>query len=229
MDKIKNKLKQDLDKKNRRHNRKAKRMSTNILSKLKTTIPPHREITNKSSRRIIDALKEQYKQYNQAILDVGEIRDEYQLLVNDESVRNPFIVSSGLVDIIRNETKNLNSNEKKARRIYDWIEKNIEYGKGLKKYSNSEEVINQRRGVCGEMAFVYVTMARCIGLKSSYVSVRRDYSGKKVHHACAVVRTERGNIFVDPAYHTYDVKHKDYEVLNDVEVLERFNQWRGRE
>jgi hypothetical protein len=76
------------------------------------------------------------------------------------------------------------------------------------------------------MAFLYITMARCIGLKSAYVSVTRDCNGKKVWHGCAVVDAGHKKVLVDPAYHVFDVKHRKYEILDDSRVLEMFNAWR---
>jgi len=76
------------------------------------------------------------------------------------------------------------------------------------------------------MAFLYITMARSVNLRASYVSVTRDCHRKKVHHACAMVHTLSRDIMVDPAYHTFGIEHKEYKVLTDMDVLERFNQWR---
>jgi hypothetical protein len=186
-------------------------------------------IDQNTSRRIVSKLKEQYKQYHQPTLDVGQISDSYSVSVTDDSVENPFIISSGLVGIIKRRTEGCSSREQKARAIYDWIEQNIQYGKSRSGYSNSEEVLERGKGICGEMVFVYVTMARSVGLESAFVEVDVDYKGKRVAHACGIVETERGNILVDPAYHMYDVHHRDYKVLSDLDVLVRFNQWRGRD
>ena len=138
--------------------------------------------------------------------------------------------NSELVRIIRAATKDLTSKEAKARIIYDWIEQNIEYGKidGRAGYIDSKEVLSYRRGICAEMAFLYIAMARSVGLKSNFVSVDRDYKGKRVSHACAVVETERGLVFVDPAYHTYDVKHKKYQIWRDMDIINMFRRMNGR-
>ena len=172
------------------------------------------------------------KQEPEKLIDfrkLGQVKGKYKFLVSDSSIENPFIISSELVEIIKDHTKNCRNDEEKAKAIYDWIEENIDYGdkKRTNGYKNSEEVLEQREGVCGEMAYVYVTMARCCGLKSNYVSVKYDFKGDRVAHACAAVEINGSYVLVDPAYHKFDVQHKEVEILTDKEVLEKFQLWRA--
>ena len=150
------------------------------------------------------------------------------VFVNDKSIQNPFVISKELVKIIKKETRYLSTSEDKAKAIFNWIERNIDYGERKKYYgySNTEEVLRNREGVCGEMAFLYITMARSINLKSSYVSVSKDCYRERVQHACAIVDIGHRDVLVDPAYHAYDVKHEKFKILSDAEVISRFNQWR---
>ncbi|MBS3106970.1 transglutaminase domain-containing protein [Candidatus Woesearchaeota archaeon] len=153
--------------------------------------------------------------------------DGYKVHVNDDSVIDPFAISNELIDIIRRETRHCSTREAKARRIFDWMQEHIDYRKrGFRPYATSLETFRRGGGVCGEQAFLYVSMARSTGLRSGYVSVSRDYKHKKVHHGCASVDIERGRILVDPAYHTFDIKHCKYEHLRDVEIIDRFYEWR---
>lgn len=82
-------------------------------------------------------------------------------------------------------------------------------------------------GVCGEMSFVYVTMARCAGLQSYYMHVDRDFRNKKVNHACAYVNVGR-DLFVDIAYKMYDIEHRRYKILNDQQIMKQYNNWRKK-
>jgi transglutaminase-like putative cysteine protease len=178
---------------------------------------------------VITQVKERYRgQKNETLLDFKQIRDEYQVALNDTSIPNPFVISTELVRIIRSYTRDLSGEEPKARAIFDWIEENIDYGDSKKthNYRNTQEVLKHREGVCGEMAFLYVTMARSLNLRSSYVSVSRDCFGKEVHHACAAVDIGIKDILADPAYHQFNIRHKEFQVLSDLQVLERFAQWR---
>ena len=195
-----------------------------IIEELKRNHRRNKVVVHSGS--VIEELKRDYRERSLPTLDISGIDSKYYLSVNDDSVHNPFVLSPSLVPLARKCGERSTSREGKAKAIYDWIERNIEYGRNNRGYSNSREVLDDGRGVCGEMAFLYISMARSIGLESSYVSVDRDFRGKKVSHACAVVDTERGDVYVDPAYHTYDIEHKQFEKLNDLEVLIRFNQWR---
>ena len=160
--------------------------------------------------------------------------DNYSVFVNDETVVNPFGISNRLVQIIQRETRGLATQESKARRIFDWMQSNIRYDedfrndRSLRSYASSLETLRRGEGVCGEQAFLYISMARSVGITSSYVVVTRDYKHKSVNHACACVTVERGKIHVDPAYHRYDIKHCKERHLKDREVIDNFRQWRSR-
>lgn len=180
---------------------------------------------------VISQLKIQRRSIYDASLDIGKIKGDYQVFVNDNSIINPFVISRDLARIINNHTKNLSSDEEKARAIFDWFENNIEYGNSNRRYgyNNATETLQNREGVCGEMAYLYITMARSVNLKSSYVHVDMDNYGKRVNHACAVVDIGLRNVFVDPAYHQYDIKHKDIKIQTDAQVINLFEQWRKYE
>jgi transglutaminase-like putative cysteine protease len=160
--------------------------------------------------------------------DISEVDPIYQVLLSDSTIQNPFIINSELIKIINKYTRDYSSREAKAKAIFYWIEENISYGDSHKQYGyrNTVEVLANKQGVCGEMVFLYITMSRSVNLRSNYVSVEIDCTGKRVNHACAVVETERGKVFVDPAYHTYDIQHKKVYICSDREVIERYNQWR---
>lgn len=162
-------------------------------------------------------------------LKVGEIDGNYQIVITERCVENPFVIDSELVKIIKKHTRKCTTDYDKARAIFDWFEENIQYGDRKRnghKYRNSEEVLETKEGVCGEMAYLYVAMSRVVGLKSNYVSVRRDCHGKKVHHGCAIVDTESGSVLVDPAYHIFDVQHSDYDSISDEKAINQFKEWR---
>jgi len=219
-----------------------------ILQSLKAQRSPRPEFD--VSRSIIYSLKQQFRPpYNypafpaetaslaqelqqdairEPLLDVSQIVPSYNVIVNDESLQNPFIISSSLVEIIREHTNNYQSQEDKAKAIYDWMEDNIEYGRdGRYGYKNSKETLETKEGICGEMAFLYITMARCCSLRSSFVDVEVDFKGKRVEHGCAIVDAGYRDVLADPAYHQFDIQHRRFRVLSDREVLEMFNEWRG--
>lgn len=177
---------------------------------------------------ILDLIKKDNKNKESPDLKVSSIDECYKVSVNDNSLNNPFLISPTLVKIIRKNVEYYKSLEEKSLSIFNWMQRNIVYGSENRKhgYRNSHETLEDKRGVCGEMAFLYITMARCCGLKSFYTSVEKDFQGKEVLHACASVNLTSKEILVDPAYHTYDIKHLEYKVLSDSEVIEKFNRWR---
>lgn len=229
--------------KNRRANKRY-RTSDNLVEMIKY------DIRNKANSRKQNASTSCYvPSYNQRIdtvvsdikhkqkerldetkLNLSSIGDNYYIYINDNSVLNPFGLDANVLKTINREIRDCYGLESKARKFFDWFQQNIKYGDSKKwaGYSTGQEVFRNKEGVCGEMAFLYVTMARSIGLKSDYVSVRKDDSGKKVKHACAGVEVERGYILVDPAYHTFDIKHKKYRIMADQEIMEIFEHWRGK-
>ncbi|MBU0629177.1 MAG: hypothetical protein KKC75_08370 [Nanoarchaeota archaeon] len=216
----------------RRSTQRSLAISRETLEQLKRDISVSRSKAHPNIEdRIIQDIKQKHREWiRSAALDTSQVDPGYRILITDDSVENPLVITSELVRIIRAATRDAPSKESKARRIYDWIEQSIEYGKidGRKGYIDSQEVLSYRRGICAEMAFLYIAMARSVGLRSNFVSVSKDYRGKKVNHACAVVETERGLVFVDPAYHKYDVKHQKYEIWNDKEIIGMFEKLRGR-
>ncbi len=181
---------------------------------------------------LINEIKKNIKKarIQSSYFDISAVNPEYSISVSDATVKNPFIINLDLVKIINNHTKNCKSDHDKAYSIYGWVEDNIDYGvlKQNNGYRNSKEVLELREGVCGEMAFLYITMTRSINLKSNYVSVNVDCLGERVRHACASVHINRRVILVDPAYHKFDIKHREYEILTDKEAILRYQQWRLR-
>ncbi len=162
-------------------------------------------------------------------LDLSKINSNYRVLIVDDTIQSPFGMPVNAANFLKKEVIQLSTLQEKARSIFDWMQNNIDYGKSMRTngYKNAEEVMRDREGVCGEMAYLYVVMARTVGLTSHYTSVKVDCFGRNVKHACAWVDLEPGDLFIDPAYHTYDVKHKEVKVLLDGEASHWYEEWRG--
>lgn len=150
--------------------------------------------------------------------------------------RAPFQPSSKIERIVDSLIAGDNDRGEISKAIFDWIVNNISYGQNRIKeergYYSTEykcycwdgvrfasEVIEDREGVCSEMAELYVTMARYAGLTSAYVNVSKDYNGEEIYHACAAVELNGELILVDPAYGKYDIKHKEFLVLGIEEAI----------
>jgi hypothetical protein len=161
-------------------------------------------------------------------LNMG-IVSSYNVSITDKSVCTPFMVSFEMADAVNQYFLEV-PRDKRALRIFDWMQSHFVYDKqylATHGYQGSTEVFANRGGVCGELAYLYVVLARCSGLKSNFVRVTRDCNDKEVLHACAVVKREYP-LFVDPAYETFDIHHKEKQILTDKEAMRYFTAPRKR-
>ncbi len=155
--------------------------------------------------------------------------DEAVITITNDRLQ-PFQLSGPMIRECEKIIEGKTDDYSKARAIFDWFERNITYDhvslKRARGYRNARQVFEEKKGICGEMAFLFVVMAWYSGINSaSYVSVRVDCFGKKVHHACASFFHKNKLILVDPAYSTFDVKHKKYEVADNDEIVRIFKTW----
>ncbi len=161
----------------------------------------------------------------------GQKSDNYTYIITDDWDQ-PFQINQEIARTSQKITEGQISDKDKAIVIFDWFIKNIKYGRqkirmGKKKYRHATEVYNDREGVCGEMAVLYVAMARSVGLQANYVSVDIDDKGEKVYHACAACKFQGKYILIDPAYYSFDINHVDYKVMTDQEAVPHFKAMRG--
>ena len=124
----------------------------------------------------------------------------------------------------------IKNEKKRAKDIYKWTLSTIDYGQAKRAvgYRNSIEILNDREGVCGEMTYLYVALARASNLKAKYVRVYKDENGKKVSHACAAVYPYGYQINVDIASSIFDARHQKTKVISDAEMMALFEQWRWK-
>lgn len=213
--------------------RKSKQVNNNLLDRIKKKeyVINSKKIQNINQKlHLIEKIKREYKKVSSVpYFNLNNITEGYNVLLADKSIENPFIINSEVVKIIKDYTSDIKNDEEKAKRIFDWMHQNIEYDnlRNDNKYQNSKETLEHRSGICGEMAFLYITMARAAGLKSKYVSVKVDCDNKKVNHGCAAVYIQNNPILVDPAYNKFDIYHRKYKILNDNEITENFVYWRN--
>tara|TARA_Y100000310_G_scaffold343547_1_gene451738 strand:- start:1570 stop:2163 length:594 start_codon:yes stop_codon:yes gene_type:complete len=163
----------------------------------------------------------------------GIREDEYELVLIDRGFqyKMPFVLNNEILNTVKNVYQPGFTDKKNAKNIFDWVVRNIGYGKrkrGGQGYRNSLEVFNDGEGVCGEMSSLYLVMVRSVGIRGSYVDVKRDNRGMSVNHACAMIDVPGRNgglTLVDPAYREYDVHHQKYEPLTDFEIYQSYKDW----
>ena len=162
-------------------------------------------------------------------LDLDDNNEAVFTITND-SVQ-PFQLSDAMMKECQRITEGKISDLPKAKAIFKWFEQNITYdhvrasqnGTG---YRNARRVFEDKEGICGEMAFLYIVMAWYVGIKSaSFISVEIDNTGNKVAHACAAFKHNGKLILVDPAYHKFDIKHEKYEVWDNEKTIAAFKSW----
>lgn len=152
-----------------------------------------------------------------------ELHNTYELVFTDNTIKHPFAITSELALRAKFIREHSQTDLICAVSLFDYLCKHITYEK-RRGYRSGKEVWNERKGVCGEMSFLYIGMARSVGFKSSYVGVTIDNDGESVRHACAGVFLQRLYL-VDIAYKRFDIKHKAYKINSDLEVFKKFEAW----
>ena len=160
--------------------------------------------------------------------DLSGFADSYSIALFDSSLAVMYGLTS---DLIKQLDKVSRGNKPRdiAQELFDLFRGTISYGssKRTQGYANAKQVWRNKEGVCGEMSYLYVAAARYCGLRSSYASVTEDYSGKAVHHACAAVWIPH-LVLVDIAYSQFDVKHIDFSLRSDRDVLRMYDNWKQK-
>lgn len=143
-------------------------------------------------------------------------------IVLTELPDNPFTVSQKAYQLALEITQKTTSAKEKAYAIFRWMQENIsydnQYSYTTEGYHNADQVLKKRKGVCGELAYLYICLARAAGLAAKWVDVKIDNLGKRVDHACAAVIIDKKAVLVDPAYSTFDIKHQKFQILDDADA-----------
>ncbi|MCX6744631.1 MAG: transglutaminase-like domain-containing protein [Candidatus Parcubacteria bacterium] len=161
----------------------------------------------------------------------GQTAHDYTYVITEDR-NQPFQINPQIVETAKKIVEGKVLDEDKARALFTWVTSNIVYGEQGRKrhhkgYRHAAEVFADREGVCGEMAVLYVSMARAVGLQANYVSVSRDCKGDDVLHACTAVNLNGKQVLVDLSYYTFDIKHQSYQILSDQEAVPHFKAMRG--
>lgn len=155
----------------------------------------------------------------------------YSVIITDDP-NHPFQVDDAIKNRAIAIARGLGDDGAKARAIFDWFVQNVNYGAQKRPdnlgYRTSNEVFTDREGVCGEMAVLYIVMARSVGLKANYVSVTKDNQDKDIVHACAAVYLGQEPTLVDPAYHAFDAKHQAFAIKTDAEAVPLLKTFRKK-
>jgi len=164
--------------------------------------------------------------------------NNYGYVLIEKDVDNPFKLNEDMIEAARKITDGLTTPLERGEALFNYIEANVDYDDAYREevIKNSQsrpardatEVWLTGEGVCGELASLYIAMARSVGLKSGYVKVDVDHKGHKVNHACAYLERNGLRKLVDPAYHTFGIKHEGATALSDSEAIDHFMALRQR-
>ena len=121
--------------------------------------------------------------------------------------------------VLENKTE-----DEKVDALFNWILTNIMYDNEHTKchYRNAKETFNNRRGICGEMAVLYMAMLRYMGIKAQYTEVKIDLNGEQVNHACVTIYPVDATPYMsDIAYKSKEIKHQEFRIIsdNDIETI----------
>jgi len=150
--------------------------------------------------------------------------NEYQHVNLDKSVLSHFATDDMMEEDVKNVVRGKRTAYDKGRAIFDLINKKVKYEKATRWYKTAISAYHSGSGNCAETAAIFVGMARHVKLSAAWAFVYIDCYGKDfrrepIGHACAVLKTERGDIHSDNAYYKYDARHQLLEKKIDAESL----------
>ncbi|MEK6960793.1 MAG: transglutaminase-like domain-containing protein [Nanoarchaeota archaeon] len=148
---------------------------------------------------------------------------------------------SGIEGIALSQTSHIPSRDRygRAKALYHWMRSNIGYdtnryemilaGQYYGSYRNSVETLQDRLGVCGEQAMLYIMLARCSGLDARYAR-----NNQRPGHAIARVHCDHRHIDVDttkdgPTGFDRDDTYFDFFEVPESELDELVNRHREQE
>ena len=118
------------------------------------------------------------------------------------------------------------SQEAAQRSLFKWMANNIDYDRSEGDYRNAREVFRDMQGICASMTYLYIAMARFVGIPARLARVYVDLDGFEVNHGCIHLPK---NVLTDLVIPMYDCHHQKYEVWTDAQVIENFEAYRGNQ
>jgi tetratricopeptide (TPR) repeat protein len=141
------------------------------------------------------------------------------------SITNPFAATPAMASWAKQLIAGADGDMEKAQRLFSGLTRSIEpgFGPGYS-HRTAEEAFQAWRDpkaslTCQDYTFLYVALAREVGLKAYYALVNRDYQSNLVLHACAGVLIGERALLVDPSYYWFGVPHTEFEFQNDLEAV----------
>jgi Flp pilus assembly protein TadD len=137
------------------------------------------------------------------------------------AVQLPLEASPEMTNWVQRIVLTNGSKLQRAKALFDALEAHAQSGFGKTRTASQAFSAWRHEGTmlsCQEYAYLYVALARAVGLRAYDVSVDEDCDGSKAPHACAAVVIGAQIILVDPAYDWFGAPHRKFQLLNDVQA-----------
>jgi tetratricopeptide (TPR) repeat protein len=138
-------------------------------------------------------------------------------------VVNPLSCSCQMADWAQKEVHDSVDPLERAKKLFTTLIERVKWDDNNRRLTATEAFENWRTTnacmSCQDYAFLFVALTRSVGVNSWYVEVQKDYSGKPVSHACAMVAAGDTVLLVDPVYKWFGVPHDKYDIRDDVHAV----------
>jgi len=159
----------------------------------------------------------------------------YAYIITEDKI-HPFQITPEIARITRRAVAQNKTDRDRMEAILNWFKTNIKYDyeryrqiqSGRKvNYRHALETYADRKGVCGEIAILYVVMCRAAGLTSRYVYVEIDCQGNQVSHACTAVMLDSVWRLSDASWGCLFIQHRRFTIMNDEQAINHFKLMRN--
>ncbi len=143
-------------------------------------------------------------------------------------VTNPLAYSTPMAAFAREVTASAKGDLQRARTLYDRvIDRTSTNAARFQSPPSALEAFGAWTSgrtdlTCQDLATLYVSLARAARLRAYLVVVDEDYRGIRLLHTCAAVYIRGAAVLVDPAYLRFDVPHRKFALLDDLEATALF-------
>src|SRR5262249_5968182 len=137
-----------------------------------------------------------------------------------KKVTNPLTTTPEMIKWAHELTATATNDFEKGRMLLDALLRHTRNGYGGRRTAQQVFLVWQDKHssfLCEEYTYLYVALARQVGLKCFYTHVDQDCNGCRLLHACAAVFLGQKCLLADASYNWFGVPHKTYTILNDVE------------
>jgi tetratricopeptide (TPR) repeat protein len=135
----------------------------------------------------------------------------------------PFAGSHEITNWARQVIGSTTEDEAKARLLFDALCRSATKRESRSRRTATQTLKAMSAGdtdiSCQDYTFLYMALARAVGLNAFYVLVDKDYSGEVVSHACVGFPAGNMALLADVSYRWFGVAHKSYEFEDDIRVV----------